>query len=167
MSNPPGPKDRQMCFTCRREVPLKIDGSLRKHNCGADQITSGGVAFSLPWSRPPLAQNDRDHWRVKASKFATAKLQARMAIRAAKVPLIAGAVVKLHYRVPDNRLRDSDGPAPTLKVVLDALVAEGVLPGDDFRYVPESGVRIHPPAKGLPGAMWAELSEIRLREAVA
>lgn len=156
-----------MCFNCRRQVPLKVDGTLRQHNCAADALTSAGLAFPLPWSRPPMAQNDRDHWRAKASKFATAKLEARMAIRAAKVPVVGGAVVKLHYRVPDNRVRDSDGPAPTLKVLLDALVAEGILPGDDFRYVPESGVRLHPPAKGLPGAMWVELSEVRLREVVA
>jgi crossover junction endodeoxyribonuclease RusA len=70
-----------------------------------------------------------------------------------------GAIVILHWQMPDRRRRDGDGAAPTLKVVLDALVAEGVLPDDSWIHVPHSGVTCHPPVKGQPGALWLELTD--------
>ena len=120
------------------------------------------ITIPLPWSTPPLTQNQvrRMHYRAEAKAKADAKTEARWAIRAAKVRPIVGAEVTLHYRVPDRRVRDSDGPAPTLKVVIDALVAEGVLPADDWVHVPASGIRFHPPTKGLPGSIWVELTDI-------
>jgi crossover junction endodeoxyribonuclease RusA len=70
-----------------------------------------------------------------------------------------GAIVILHWQMPDRRRRDGDGAAPTLKVVLDALVAEGVLHDDSWIHVPHSGVTCHPPVKGQPGALWLELTD--------
>ncbi|KAB2809240.1 hypothetical protein F9L07_19560 [Pimelobacter simplex] len=118
------------------------------------------LTIPLPWTSPPLAQNDRHHWATKARAFAEAKNNARWHIRAARISPIVGAEVTLHWRVPDRRIRDADGPAPTLKAVLDALVAEKVLPADDWVHVPACGVRIHPPEKGMPAAMWVELTRI-------
>lgn len=127
------------------------------------------IVIQLPWQKPPLAQNDRQHHMVKAKAFAAAKDDARWAIRAARVAPIVGAVVTLHYRVPDKRRRDADGPAPTLKAVLDALVAEGVLPDDSWVCVPSCAVVIHPPQG--PPAMWLALTDIThfdpAREAVS
>jgi hypothetical protein len=117
------------------------------------------TTIPLPWTSPPLRQNDRQHHMVKAQAFATALEQARWAIRAAKPAPMIGADVTLHYRVPDRRIRDSDGIAPTLKVVLDALVAEKVLPRDDWVHVPHSGQRIHEPSDEGP-AMWVTLDEL-------
>lgn len=118
------------------------------------------ILIPLPWPTPPLAQNDRQHWATKARAFAQAKTEARWAIRAARVTPIVGAVVTLHYRVPDRRTRDADGPAPTLKACLDALVDERVLPADDWVCVPACGIRIHPPEKGMPGSLWLQLSDV-------
>lgn len=114
----------------------------------------------LPWPKPPLAQNDRQHHMVKARAFAKAKAEAVAAIQAAVIPPIVGADVTLHYQVPNRIRRDSDGPAPTLKACLDALVAAGVLPDDSWVHVPRSGHEIHPPVKGEPGRVWLELADV-------
>jgi hypothetical protein len=45
---------------------------------------------------------------------------------------------------------------PTLKVVEDALVLEGVLPDDSWVCVPSATCRIHEP-DGIGPAMWVEL----------
>ena len=112
------------------------------------------------WTKPPISQNDRDERnRGGARKIREAKEAARFSIRAAKVRPIVGAVVTLHYRVPDRRRRDADNLAVVLKVCQDALVDEGVLPRDDWVHVPRSGCEIHPP-NGEPPALWLELSEI-------
>lgn len=118
------------------------------------------IRIDLPWPKPPLSQNDRDE-RNKggARKIATAKAEARMAIRAARVKPIVGAVVTLHYRAPDRRRRDADNLAVVLKVVQDALVLEEVLPRDDWVHVPASGQQIHPPSDEGP-AMWIELTDV-------
>lgn len=116
------------------------------------------IQIGLPWSKPPLTQNARQHHHVKAKAVKEALGEARLAIRAAKPDPMDGAHVVLHYRVPDRRRRDADNLAVTLKVVQDALVAEGVIPADDWEVVPASGQRIHPP-DGEP-AMWVELIDL-------
>jgi len=115
------------------------------------------VTIPLPWTSPPVSQNDRQHHHVKAKAVAQALAEARLAIRAAQVEPVVGAIVTLHYRVPDRRRRDADNLAVVLKVCQDALVKEGVLPDDSWVCVPASGCRIHPP--GEPAAMWLTLSD--------
>lgn len=115
--------------------------------------------IALPWPKPPLSQNDRQHHHVKAKAVATALEQARTTIRAAKVPPMVGANITLHYRVADKRRRDADNLAVVLKVVQDALVAEGVIHDDSWVCVPHSGQTIHPP-NGEPAAMWVELQPL-------
>lgn len=46
------------------------------------------------------------------------------------------------------------------KCVLDAVVDEGLLPGDDWRYVRESACVIHPPEPGKPAAMWLTIEGV-------
>ncbi|MDR7253732.1 hypothetical protein J2X46_002722 [Nocardioides sp. BE266] len=43
---------------------------------------------------------------------------------------------------------------PTLSACLDALVLEEVLPDDSWSHVLHSGVTVHDPIEGQPGAMW-------------
>jgi crossover junction endodeoxyribonuclease RusA len=115
----------------------------------------------LPWKAAPLTQNGlrRMHHHAEAKAKRAALAEARWAIRAERLELMPGAIVILHWQMPDRRRRDGDGAAPTLKVVLDALVAEGVLPDDSWIHVPHSGVTCHPPVKGQPGALWLELTD--------
>lgn len=118
------------------------------------------TTIPLPWSSPPITLNPglrSSNPHAKAAKVRIAKAAATEAIKAANIPWMAGAIVVLHYRVPDRRRRDADNLAGTLKVVQDALVDAGVLTEDSWITVPESRQRIHPPIKGEPGAMWVEL----------
>ena len=72
--------------------------------------------------------------------------EARWAIRAAtnrtihplpKGDALTQYIVTLHWRIPDRRIRDADGMATTYKACADALVQEGILTDDSWRYVPE------------------------------
>lgn len=117
------------------------------------------IRIDLPWTTPPISQNDRQHHHVKAKAVALALAEARMAIRVAQIEPIVGAVITLHYRAPDHRRRDADNLAVVLKVAQDALVAEQIIPRDDWVHVPASGQQIHPPSDDGP-ALWLELSDI-------
>lgn len=120
------------------------------------------TAIALPWTTAPLTQNGlrRMHHHAEAKAKATALAEARWAVKAARLPFMTGAVVILNWQMGDRRRRDGDGAAPTLKVCLDALVAEGVLHDDSWVEVPHSGVTCHPPIPGQPGAMWLALTPI-------
>ncbi|HET9828999.1 MAG TPA: hypothetical protein VFQ11_10875, partial [Nocardioidaceae bacterium] len=146
------------CPTCHNDYTARKDGQPRKHPC-VPADNPGNVA--LPWCTPPLTQNQlrRMHPLAEASAKKAALKDARWAIRAARLTPMLGANVVLHWRMPDRRRRDGDGAAPTLKVVLDALVAEGVIPDDSFVHVPFSGIRCHPPRPGIPGGMWLEITD--------
>ncbi|MFT4288154.1 hypothetical protein [Nocardioides sp.] len=104
----------------------------------------------LPWSTPPLSQNDRGGWQGRHDAIADTIHEARWVIRAAKLPRIDRAEVTIHYWIPDNRRRDGDNLAPTLKACLDALVQEHVLTDDSWRHVPYSGHAMHPPTPTPP-----------------
>lgn len=113
--------------------------------------------IDLPWTKPPLTGNDRGHTRW--SPFTRIKGEAQAAIRAAKPRPVVGANVTLHWLIPTRHRRDSDNLGATLKAVLDALVAEKVLPDDSWVHVPRAGCEIHPP-NGEPAAMWVELEDV-------
>lgn len=114
----------------------------------------------LPWTSPPISLNDRDHWRVAWRKRQAAKEAARWSIRAAKRrPRWEAAEVELVWRVRTLHTRDLDNPIATLKPCLDALVAERVIPGDDWRIVRRASVRIEPPDPSRKAAMWLEVTQ--------
>lgn len=143
------------CPTCRTEQHVNKSGSLRRHLCKPYAQT-----IPLPWARVPISQNQlrRTHYIVEAKLKATTLDEARWAIRSARpTPMPTVDVIRLHYRPSTRQIRDADGLAPTGKVVVDALVHEGVIPADDFRFVAEAAYRIHPPQQGMPGAFWLEL----------
>lgn len=114
----------------------------------------------LPWTSPPLSGNDRGHTRYRSHAVSLTLVQARAAVRNAKVTPVVGAEVTLHYRPKDKRRRDADNLAPMLKECLDALVLEGVLPDDSWVHVPRSTNEIHPPEAGKPGEMWLTVTEL-------
>lgn len=111
----------------------------------------------LPWLNPPLSGNRvRGNPFVAAKKTETALEQARWAIKAKchhAYDEQAPVEVELHFRVKDYRRRDADNLYPTLKVVQDALVQEGVLLDDGWQHVRRASVEIHEPNGEAP-AMW-------------
>ena len=148
------------CPTCHNDYAARKDGQPRKHPC-VPGPNPGDVG--LPWPTPPLTANQqrRMHHMAEASLKRAMLEDARWAIRAAKPAPLLYADVVLHWRMPDRRKRDGDGAQPTLKVVLDALVKEGVLHDDSWICVRHSGVTTHAPQAGMPGGMWVEISEVK------
>lgn len=164
--------ERTACPSCGRSVLINPNGGLRRHEDThgdkCDGTRPAVIAIPLPWTRPPLRANDRRNWRVQWRDFQQALLEARWAIRAAKVDPIGGvAEACLHWRKPTRSHADPDGIAPTQKAVLDALVKEGVLPDDQSRYVRRTAQEIHEPQRGLPAAVWIELTGVVRLEGVA
>lgn len=144
------------CPQCLTVRSVNSTGKIRRHACRPAAVET----IALPWSVPPLTQNQlrRLHPMREAALKRAAKDEARWTIRGARLAGRPASNVILHWRMPDNRRRDGDGAAPTLKVILDALVDEGILPDDSWAEVPHSGVTCHPPLRGLPGALWLELA---------
>ncbi|WP_163168080.1 hypothetical protein [Arthrobacter sp. Alg241-R88] len=119
------------------------------------------TSIPLPFELPPLTKNQvRRLHHHKEAKIRRQSMEAtRWAIRAAKVQPLEQAVVILHWRVPNRHRRDGDGAQPTLSFCLDALVLEGVLPDDSWKFVAHSGVTVHPPIPGQPGALWLSIND--------
>jgi hypothetical protein len=117
------------------------------------------TTIPLPWSKPPLTGNrTRGNPYARANEVKTAKADVQEFIGMRGVKPVIGANVTLHFRPSTKHRRDADGLFPTLKVCLDALVAEGVLPDDSWVHVPAATCRIHPP-NGQPAAMWLTLTD--------
>lgn len=116
------------------------------------------IRIDLPWTNPPITGNrTRGNPYARANEVAVAKGEAQLTIRRAKPRPVVGANVSLHLRPATRRRRDADGLFPTLKVVQDALVLEGVLPDDSWACVPAATCHIHPPEPPKPAVMWLEL----------
>jgi hypothetical protein len=119
------------------------------------------TTIPLPWTtKPPLTGNrTRGNPFARANEVKVAKARAILAVAAEGLDPVDCTHVTLHFRPATKHRRDADGLAPTLKVCLDALVSEGVLPDDSWRHVPAVTCRIHTPQPGQPGAMWLEIEE--------
>jgi crossover junction endodeoxyribonuclease RusA len=109
----------------------------------------------LPYTKPPLSMNDRDHWFVKAKKVRAVRLAVQRLC--ADLDPMPAAVLTLHYQPRDRRHRDSDNLFATVKAVADGIRDAGVIPDDDTRYLSHREPVIHPPVKGEPGRLWLEL----------
>ena len=122
----------------------------------------GRTVIRLPWDRLPLTLNDRGHTRTWGHKVARVKADAMTAIRAQRVKAVRvdllPVVITLHWRMPDRRLRDPDNAGLTAKTALDAVVASGILPGDDWRYVAETRQRLTPPQPDREPGMWLHIT---------
>lgn len=120
------------------------------------------ATFPLPWRAVPLTQNQlrRMHYQVEAKAKAALIGEARTAIRRAGIQPVGCANFTLHYQPGTRRRIDADGLAPVAKVVLDALVKEGVLHDDSWVEVPRASIQIHPPQPGATAAFWAELTAV-------
>lgn len=97
----------------------------------------------LPWTKPPLSANDRDHWRVKARKVADIRDVACYGVIHTVVPDLIAAprdcqriAVGLTYVPRDKRRRDPDNlVVPLFKALVDGIVDAGIVPDDTPEYV--------------------------------
>lgn len=102
--------------------------------------------LKLPWDRPPLSSNDRHANGIVERRKQTAASDAvtylaRSELRIGLQPF-ERVTVELVYYPGDNRTRDPDNIAATLKPVLDGLVDAGVIPDDKARHVVRTSQRI-------------------------
>lgn len=102
----------------------------------------GHGAMGSYFDRPPLSQNDRTHFHVRAKIKRQLRDQVTLLLRAMKVRRPAEyVVVQLVYRPATRRYPDPDNLAATTKVIADALqpTRQG--------YVDKNG-KPHPPVMG-------------------
>ena len=112
----------------------------------------------LPWAKPPLTGNrTRGNPHARANEVKQALTEARATIADAQLLPVQCAYITLHLQLATRHRRDADGMFPTLKVVQDALVLEGVLPDDSWVHVPRAACEIHPPAGGQDSLMWVAI----------
>lgn len=117
-------------------------------------VEPAAVAVQLPWHVPPLSMNDRHHWAEHGRLVREVRDTARWVIRAARLGSHRYVEVCLHWRPCRDGRRDADNPSATAKVVFDAAVDEGLVPGDEPRHMRKLMPEIHPADKALGPAMW-------------
>ncbi|WP_064059261.1 RusA family crossover junction endodeoxyribonuclease [Prescottella equi] len=95
--------------------------------------------------RPPLTMNEwrNCHWRKKVTAKKRIDWQILQASREAGILVtIPRAKVTITQHAPDGRRRDADGLSAFRKDVLDALVAQRILPDDNHKHVIDGGNHI-------------------------
>jgi hypothetical protein len=116
--------------------------------------------LTLPYRTPPLRDNSRDHWAVKAAATRQLRGDARVLAAHAKLPRqLHRVAIILHWQPAVRRRRDQLSIAPTLKPLVDGLVDYGLVPDDDVDHVTVT-CRIHPPQPGACGALWLDIEEL-------
>lgn len=122
------------------------------------QPTRRAWELKLPYSSPPLRDNARHHWAVKASWTRNLRQTATILAYDARLPRHLQQVrIVLHWQPATVRRRDQLGPAPTLKPLVDGLVDYGLIVDDDTTHC-ELSCRIEPVAK--PARLWLSIEDL-------
>lgn len=125
-------------------------GSARPH-----AALPGGSTWTieLPAGLELLSLNGREHYYARHRLYQSLKQAAWAMVLKAKLPRLQRVTVTVVYDPPDRRHRDADNLAPTLKALVDGLVASGRIgagvplrpgQGDDSRYVAAVTMEIGP-----------------------
>lgn len=107
----------------------------------------------LPWSTPPLTQNQRHHWSVRNRKTREIRETVAWLAKAARIPVCEHLTVQLVWAPGDRRRRDGDNCAPTVKACVDALargprkdlIGLDLVPDDTPEHVTVLPTLIEPP----------------------
>lgn len=91
--------------------------------------------LALPYRRPPISLNGREHWSVRHRIMEELKTTAGWVARAAKVPKLQACTIRLTWFPGNNRRCDPDNLALTLKGLVDGLVLAKILPDDNAERV--------------------------------
>jgi crossover junction endodeoxyribonuclease RusA len=111
-------------------------------------VTTPSIEISFPQPIKRLSMNDRMHWAQKAQFVRVWRTVTLGFVRASGFRFPSPpqpCFVRVTFPVRDNRRRDSDNPAPTVKAIVDGLVDAGVWPDDSPEWVETLGSRF---AKG-------------------
>jgi hypothetical protein len=104
------------------------------------------VTITFPEPAERLMSNDRPHWSRRARLTRIWRTRTYWAVmqtlgnthKACSQP---PSFVRVTFPVTVNRRRDSDGPAPTVKAIVDGLVDAGCWPDDTPEWVETLGSR--------------------------
>jgi hypothetical protein len=89
--------------------------------------------LELPFPAPPLRDNGRYHWAVKARVTRELREQAHWLAHHYRLPRgLPFAVITLCWQPGVNRRRDPLSITPTLKPLVDGLVDYGLVADDDI-----------------------------------
>lgn len=106
------------------------------------------MTVTIEFEKPAdlLLANDRPHWsrRARLTRIwrTTTALHAHRVLGAGRTARAQPpSYVRVTFPVTVDRRRDSDGPAPTVKAVVDGLVDAGLWPDDTPDYVETLGSR--------------------------
>ena len=104
-----------------------------------------------------LTSNQRLHWGERARRTRALRWRATLAYRQAGKPRmeVAHCVATLTYR--DRRRRDDHNLGPTLKALIDGVVAAGLLPDDDHDHLTGPDLRVTEPDREQSGYLCVEL----------
>lgn len=105
-------------------------------------MTDGEWRLPVPYRRPPLSLNGREHWSVRNRIGKTVRQAAWALARQQKVPPMQAIIIELVWFKGDNRRADADNMAPTLKALQDGLVAARVVPDDSGDRVISARLRV-------------------------
>ncbi|MCI2421490.1 hypothetical protein MOQ72_29055 [Saccharopolyspora sp. K220] len=84
----------------------------------------------LPYLRPPLTANQRQHWARKAKLTRAVRHTTATLARAERIPPLGRCTVSLVWTVTNRRRRDADNLVPTLKACADGLVDAEIVADD-------------------------------------
>jgi crossover junction endodeoxyribonuclease RusA len=87
----------------------------------------------LPYTVPPLTENQRFHWRKKARIVKETRQLAFLMARG--IPALGRCEVHLIWYVSTKRRRDEDNIVPTLKALCDGLVDAGIVVDDTREFM--------------------------------
>jgi crossover junction endodeoxyribonuclease RusA len=140
-------------------IPGRADresGQLSPHTGKVENVWR----LDLPFTAPPLRDNDRMHW----SKEARIKSQLRESVawlaRAERLPTGLDRVrIGLCWQPGVNRRRDPLSIAPTLKPLVDGLVDYRLVDDDDTSHV-ELYCDVYDAKKGVPAAVWLSIRAV-------
>ena len=90
-------------------------------------------SFTLPWTKPPLTENQRMHWAQKSRLVKQVRREAFNLSRS--IPPLDRCEIRLVWVVADRRRRDEDNLVPTLKALCDGLVDGDVVPDDTSEFM--------------------------------
>lgn len=115
--------------------------------------------LSFPPPAKRLSMNDRMGWQqaapLKAAWRDAAYWHAYREGWTRTVGDVGACYVRVTFPVNDNRRRDSDNPAPTVKAIIDGLVLAGLWPDDSPEWVETLGSRFD------RGSDWVRVELIR------
>jgi crossover junction endodeoxyribonuclease RusA len=110
----------------------------------AEQVTPRSWEVALPPGLELLSMNGREHFMARARTFKSLKTAAWAMLKNAKVPPLDRVTVRVIYDPPDRRPRDPDNLGATVKPLVDAIVAAGIIPDDNSRHVVWAHAEIGP-----------------------